>query len=265
MIVGMDLSPPLGELREAELAELVWLMAQDDDGFLGYAPLGWPAETWVLHSMWEDSTPAAAPRTVEERWRDEHPGRAAVGILVYESAAFPGLPPVGWRRLRWRELSDRLGAPLTGGTWDGYRIPPSSRWFPIGSWPETIHTPSEGSLDAVAGDRLLELLAEHSSEGPETICFCFYDILASPHRLERLVLTGPLRAVFDAARYSSGPTPTPDNIWPADRSWLLWTNHDLWATRLIGPPALIASVDGDAELESEPFVYRPAPRSSREN
>lgn len=260
----MTTNLPLGELRDADLAELDWLAAQDDDGFLGYAPVGWPAETWVLHGMWEDPCPGDRARTLEERWREDNPGREGIGILAYESTLFPADPPDGWRRLRWRALADRLGEPLGDTAGDGDPVPPCFGWFPIHSWPETIQTPSEGNLDATTGERLVEVLAEHSVDGLETPCFCFYDILASPRRLERLVLTGPLRAVLDAARYGPRGTHTPDNIWPVDRSWLLWTEHDLWSTRVIGSPSLVAAIDSDPELETVSFTYcrPPAAESS---
>ncbi|MEJ2863944.1 hypothetical protein [Actinomycetospora flava] len=257
----MSTKPELGELREAVHAELDWLEGQHDAGFLGYAPLGWPAETWVLHGMWEDPTAAApgvVPRSVEQRWRDEHPGQDAIGILVYESTPFHDPPPTGWRRLRWRELAARLGSPLDGGEIEGYPVPPSSGWFPIRSWPESIQTPPEGSLDPLSAERLLAVLAEHSAGGFETPCFCFYNTLDSPIPMTPVVLAGPLRAVFDAARLNRGGL-TPDNIWPADRSWLLWTDYDLWGTRVIGAPDLVAAIEADPDLETIGFTYHPRP------
>ncbi|MCD2191717.1 hypothetical protein [Actinomycetospora soli] len=50
---------------------------------------------------------------------------------------------------------------------------------------------------------------------------------------------------------------TPDNVWPLDRSWLLTTDYDLWATRLAGPAALIAAIEADPELETTRFGRRP--------
>lgn len=255
--------PALGELREADLSEREWLAELDPDAVLGYAPVGWPAETWVLHGMWEDPAAAGgavAPRSVEQRWREENPGQEGIGILAYESTPFDEPPPPGWRRLRWRELADRLGVPLSGGEFDGYPVPPCYRWFPIRSWPETIQTPPEGSLDPLSADRLLEVLAAHTPGGLAASCFCFYDMLDSPVRMTEVVLTGPLRAVFDAARLSPLPGFTPDNIWPADRSWLLWTDYDLWGTRLIGSPDLVAAIDADPELETVDFTFRRPPR-----
>ena len=250
--------PDLGELREADDSELAWLACQEDEALLGYAPVGWPAETWVLHGMWEDPAAAApdvVPRTLEQRWRDEHPGQDAIGILAYESTPFSTPPPPGWRRLRWRELAERLHTPLGGGEIEGYPIPPSFGWFPIHSWPESIQTPPEGSLDPISAERLLAVLVEHTLGGAQATCFCFYNTLDSPVAMTPVVLTGPLRAVFDAARLNPGGL-TPDNIWPADRSWLLWSDYDLWGTRLIGSTDLVAAVDADLELETIDFTYR---------
>ncbi|MEJ2865341.1 hypothetical protein [Actinomycetospora flava] len=263
----MSTKPELGELREVDDSELDWLAAQDDVALLGYAPLGWPAETWVLHGMWEDPEAAALgiPRTLEQRWRDEHPGQDGIGILAYESTPFGEPPPAGWRRLRWSELARRLDTPLTGGEFEGYPVPPSFGWFPIDSWPESIQTPPEGSLDLVSAERLLAVLVEHTSGGSGARCFCFYNTLDSPVPMTPVVLAGPLRAVFDAARLNPGGL-TPDNIWPADRSWLLWSDYDLWGTRLIGSVDVVAAVDADPELETLDFTYRPPPRrhSTRE-
>ena len=144
------------------------------------------------------------------------------------------------------------------GEFRGEPVPPCFRWFPTGSWPETIQTPPEGTLDPVSGQRLLDVLAAHTPGGMAAPCFCFYDVLDSPARMQRLVLAGPLAAVFDAARYNR-PGTTPDNIWPADRSWLLWTHQDLWGTRLIGSGSVVAAVEADTELETVAFAYRPRP------
>jgi hypothetical protein len=35
---------------------------------------------------------------------------------------------------------------------------------------------------------------------------------------------------------------TPNNIWPADRSWLVYTDHDLSATRVSGSAELITAL-----------------------
>ncbi len=117
--------------------------------------------------------------------------------------------------------------------------------------------PAEGTIDAPTGERLLTVLAGHTAGGLEAPCFVYYAAIDSPDSWDRLVLAGPLRAVFDAARHATGRAMTPDNIWPADRSWLLFTDYDLWATRLIGRPEVVAALENDSVLETVPFVYQP--------
>ncbi|WP_328304507.1 hypothetical protein [Actinomycetospora sp. NBC_00405] len=236
----------LGALNQVDVAEVDWLHEADPDHGMGYFPAGWPAETWVLHGMWED--PAATdPRDADQQWREDNPdqvgGRLDVGVVVYGSTPFPDPPPPGWRRLRWRELAERLNESLDRP----HRAPPSSGWFPIRSWPASIQTPPEGTLDNVCGPRLIDLVAEHTTGGPTTPCFAYYNLLTSPIRMQPSVLTGPLHAILDAA-HQCGWTPT--NVWPADRSWLITTDYDLWSTRLAGPPELTAALEGDPELET---------------
>ncbi|MGX4735177.1 hypothetical protein [Kitasatospora griseola] len=43
---------------------------------------------------------------------------------------------------------------------------------------------------------------------------------------------------------------TPANLWPQDRSWLTWTDCDRWATKVVGPTALIDALLADPELEA---------------
>ena len=43
---------------------------------------------------------------------------------------------------------------------------------------------------------------------------------------------------------------TPSNIWPADRSWFVYTDYDLWATRISGSQALIDALIEDSEIDA---------------
>jgi hypothetical protein len=42
----------------------------------------------------------------------------------------------------------------------------------------------------------------------------------------------------------------PNNIWPTDRSWLVYTDCDLWATKVSGSADLITSLLIDDDLET---------------
>ncbi|MFJ3141859.1 hypothetical protein ACIPJM_05320 [Streptomyces halstedii] len=43
---------------------------------------------------------------------------------------------------------------------------------------------------------------------------------------------------------------SPANLWAEDRSWILCTDYDLWATKVAGPPALIEALLNDTGVEA---------------
>ena len=43
---------------------------------------------------------------------------------------------------------------------------------------------------------------------------------------------------------------SPTNIWPTDRSWVVYTDYDLWGTRVSGSVSLIDALRNDPELET---------------
>lgn len=45
-------------------------------------------------------------------------------------------------------------------------------------------------------------------------------------------------------------TLTPSNSWPADRSWLVYTDRDLQGTKVSGSCELIAALEADERLET---------------
>ncbi|WP_116209649.1 hypothetical protein [Streptomyces olivoreticuli] len=46
------------------------------------------------------------------------------------------------------------------------------------------------------------------------------------------------------------PDFSPSNLWPEDRSWIVYTDYDLWETKIVGPAALINALVGDTEIEA---------------
>ncbi|MFC9586247.1 hypothetical protein ACFVJ8_25980 [Streptomyces yangpuensis] len=50
---------------------------------------------------------------------------------------------------------------------------------------------------------------------------------------------------------------SPSNLWAQDRSWVLCTDYDLWATEVAGPPALIEALLNDPELEAVRLPWAP--------
>ncbi|MEU8763206.1 hypothetical protein [Streptomyces sp. NPDC048659] len=50
---------------------------------------------------------------------------------------------------------------------------------------------------------------------------------------------------------------SPSNLCPQDRSWVLCTDYDLWATKVAGPPALIEALLTDPEIEAVRLPWAP--------
>ncbi|WP_223243853.1 hypothetical protein [Streptomyces sp. CBMA156] len=133
---------------------------------------------------------------------------------------------------------------------------PSRACFPSvrkrGSWPLGILPPTEGSLDRESWNRLTAVLAAHSPAGPDTHCLAYYSPLTLGadadyhHAHVRTGRLGDAGVLYDNPRTHFSPS----NLWAEDRSWLLGTDYDLWATKVAGPPALIEALLDDAGLEA---------------
>lgn len=152
-------------------------------------------------------------------------------------------PRPGWRRLRWQVLADRLGVNHAEEL-----NPPCFRWFPFKSWPVSIEPPSEGSLDEDSTLALAGHLSRHS--GPHD-CVASYGFLASGWSdAGGSCFAGPVLQVLDLVDEVAGRIGTPSNVWPVDRSWLVYTDWDLWATKVSGSQQLIDELSHDETLET---------------
>jgi hypothetical protein len=255
-----------GSVRPVEDPEaLRWLAARtaepEQGEVCGYDAGGWAAATWILNAMYEhpdrpagvtyDDVEKAAPER-RRRWRWIRRGFARVdvletlGALTGVTLGRTGWPGAGWRRLLWSELGDRLGVdPMAPGA-------PGPRSFPYVSWPLSIEPPGEGSLDREQFERLVSLLAGRSSDGGRTRCVAFYGMLHSDD-LTRRVVTSRLDDLVDLYD-DEDVLGSPSNIWPEDRSWLVYTDWDLWGTKVSGDAALIADLEDDPALETAPIL-----------
>jgi hypothetical protein len=244
--------------------ELAWLDGRTDDGMTGFDADGWEASTWVLHSMYENPNLPSAVSHHDRRQQAITQGiiePLIVGGLNLDELAidtgtvtgFTRRPGPDWTRLRWRTFADRSGLAL--GANELY--PPSHRWFPIKSWPISIDPPPEGSLDAVSLEALIVTLAEHSPNGRDTRCMAFYGSLAANDFDGRTVLEGSLGSVPDLVQEGSHFRSTPSNLWPVDRSWFVWTDWDLWGTKVSGSQELIDAIDADGEIETFDWTREP--------
>lgn len=193
---------------------LAWLSDRPaHEASTGYAPEGWAADTWVL------------PIVHERRRRGAR-----------------------WRRVTWASYLARPGNESTVRS-----VPPCFRWFEHPVMSPTVRWPEDGTLDPETFASLIDVLAR-SAPGPEPVeCVAFWGRLAVPHQDgDRDELwTGPLSALPDLVQANGGPyRSTPTNFWAHDRSWFVWSDHDLMGTRVSGSLALVDAVRGHPELET---------------
>ena len=232
----------------------------------GFDAVGWDASVWVLHSMYEE--PSKGYELTHDDLRRQ---RIAAGlespiilpgvnlsddttVLVGNALGMSERPQgVEVVRLLWRDLAARLGFDL-----DHNDVPPCYRWFPYQSWPVGIAAADEGSLDAESLDALVDLLAERSPLGRSTRCVAHYGALATGDFdtvWMRRVLLGDIASLVDA---SDGRSGSPSNWWPEDRSWFVYTDWDLWGTKVSGSRELIDAIANDERLETIAW-HRPEP------
>ncbi|MFD6424574.1 hypothetical protein [Streptomyces sp. NPDC060198] len=132
---------------------------------------------------------------------------------------------------------------------------PSHRCFPSaekdGSRPLSMVPPTEGSLDRETWNQVIGVLVGHAPAGPDTRCLAYYNPMTlgavdfdEPHvRAGRL---GDAGLLYDRSEADFSPS----SLWAEDRSWVLCTDYDLWATKVAGPPALVDALLDDAGIEA---------------
>jgi hypothetical protein len=236
----------------------IWLELQDGgDSACGYDPSGWERSVWILNPIYENaSLPSALSHDEVRRIEEaagvaEQPGLGVVPAELMERAVLIGgglgwseYPGEGWERRSWRAIGARLGVdPLIARYLD-------STAFPMRSWPVNVEPPTEGSLDVEQYRRLVDHL---SAATPALDCLAFYALLTTQLTEfdfdENLLFRGPIGGLttfcdddaFDAS---------PSNIWAEDESWFVYTDYDLWATKVSGNAALIEALLADEELET---------------
>jgi hypothetical protein len=236
--------------QEIEAAsELQWVANQSagNDGYYGFDASSWPDTTWVLHAMYELADLGAATSIDLDHTVTHHtPTNANITAVTETVGGFMTRPGPGWRRLRWGELASRSDGYLVAALPDQH---PSGLWFNTAELPETLIAPPEGSLDEASLDSLTRAIGQHS-ECLGAQCYSYYAAitqnLIGPGRL----FTGTLRTVPDLVRGDDAMLCTPSNIWPRDRSWFVWTDWHLWASRVSGPVELINALRLDPGLET---------------
>jgi hypothetical protein len=87
---------------------------------------------------------------------------------------------------------------------------------------------------------VLETPGRHSVDGPSIDCVAFYASLPAADFDTLHVWRGPLSAVPELLEERGGPySSSPTNLWPADRSWFIWTDYDLAGTKVSGSKPLV--------------------------
>lgn len=249
------------------------------DGSTGFDPTGpWPAAAWVLNAMYErDDMPAdlthhelhqqaiaaglEEPAIVGGVNLDEATVTTGVGL------GFAEKPPPPWRRLTWSDLGNRDGFVFwaVDGVYPELRFTPQADWddpavIPAGSWPLVRPTelpswpvcflpPAEGSLDAESLDGLIAVLRQLTA--PEALADCgFYYGPVAFMREGATVYAGDLRDLPSLVRSQRGTQLTPNNVWPADHTWLIYTDYDLCATRVSGSYELVDALCEHRDLDT---------------
>lgn len=245
----------------------------------GYDPPGgWAASAWVLNAIYERGDLAfdlthhelrqhavalglQDPAFVGEVNLDDHTTTTGLGL------GFAAKPPPPWRRLRWNELGERDGfeycavsgrwphpAFIPQAEWDDPLLLPADAWPRLGpteasSWPVAILPPTEGSLDEESLLALIDVLSQQTA--PDLIRTCeFYYGPAAFLREGATLFEGNLLDLPAFVAAMPGTQLTPNNTWPPDHSWLVYTDYDLWASRVSGSESMIEALVEDPRLDA---------------
>jgi hypothetical protein len=230
-----------------------WLAAASEQPpGTGFDAVGWPASIWVLNAIYEHAEyEGFEGMTHDEVLKDEiRRGEVARDPLelderttvIGSGLGYAEHPGEGWKRVQWGELAERLRIDFAEA-----EVPPCFRWFPYRSWPAELLPPSAGSLDEELLGPLLELLEAETVDGE---CLAYYSVVAAGLREIDGVFVGRLRDLPQLMDKPAGQRATPSNFWPRDRSWLVYTDGDLWATKVSGSERLIESIRADERLET---------------
>lgn len=161
-----------------------------------------------------------------------------------------GIPMPGWVRVPWRDLAKRLSIDLLGK-----KYPPSHSWFPHSSWPANLQPPNEGTLDSTSLTALIGILSARSRDGRDTVCVASYSPLANAsRRYEPCAYEVTLGDIVKLVAPQGDHDGTPSDVWPFDESWMVYTDHDLWGTKVSGPRSLIDALRASRDLECIDWV-----------
>jgi hypothetical protein len=214
---------------------------------------GRPVETDVSPGSWIAAALAPAqPHTVAAL---VPPVFAAYARLPHPAIRYAGDDDVA---VTWAEVAVRNGRtahrlmqwPAVTGSWDYVAEDDQP-----GLWNDS---PAEGHLPVELAERLVEVLADHTST-PGEIWFGLWaghldagaDRMLTLGDREHLLVRGPL--ALAATNFVPEPAEQSANVWwPADRSWCVVTHTDLMSTYVGASTAAVAAVLAADGLEAYP-------------
>jgi hypothetical protein len=261
----------VSETSESEFSELWHPAPHDrldklgvslDDGSneTGFDVRKFPASTWLIHAMYErdmESPLSHDAREMQQIADGERSPDLINGVDLSATTTSTGVglgwsraPSAPYKRVRWRDYAERMSVPiLRDGYWPGINglVPSVSG---AGSWPENVNPPGEGSIDEDSWTELIRVLVAHSPEAAQTKCTAYYTPWALFPNGAPFLLSGKLG---DAGALIDNPTSggSPQNFWPDDLEWFVYTDFDLQASRISGSVELIAALLADADLDCE--------------
>jgi hypothetical protein len=242
--------------------EVSWLFDAGNTDFLGTGveTPGFESKALILHAMWEH--PEGHGHVSVDEAEKMAISRGGIEPLIIgdvnvsERSVATGIPigatsrPVGWKRIRWTELAHRWGVELA---LDLSVLPIScfqSR-LKSGSWPAGILPPPAGSLDSETHAALLGILKPYTGE-QDVFNYSAPASWYGPHAGDGSppLAVGPIESMLDLYQDSlhSG---SGQNWWPADHSWLVYTDWDLTHTIVLGSNDAISAVINEPTIESE--------------
>ncbi len=89
-----------------------------------------------------------------------------------------------------------------------------------------------------------------------TPCFAYYGDTTVSQFGEVMAFQGPLADIPKLVDPTQNRDGTPSNFWPEDRSWLVYTNWDLLATKVSGPVSLVERLELEPALETLRWTRR---------
>jgi hypothetical protein len=243
-------------------SERLWLQSVTPDPgkgeWTGFDATVGDDTTWILHAMYENpEIPLDITYNDLSRARLIERTPSPPSIVAEVQDLLQRLNQIGtseewspdnqtdWSRLKWSDLLSRLGKSPTLQSLPGFRSFPYS-----GDWPARYAGPEEGRMDNVQFCRLLRIV--RSEAGRDVNCF------TAMARLETGSLDGAqeitpvtIDGLLDLHETAVEIDPqTPTNLWPADHSWFVWTDHDLMGTKVSGSRDLIDVLRNDPVLEA---------------